>query len=148
MDRRRLLETIKGANDYETHFFTISEKNVRTQVIKHGLGRIPKFAILYPINIEKAHETDDRYGIAYGIFTNQLGQSDYNVSLRDLTLSSTCFNVWFGTGYDIVVPASSYPQIVDSKYVYFNEREISIGASGINTGHGHFLRGEFGVIIG
>lgn len=139
-------------NSYEIGTFTLM-KAQDNYTYEHKLGRVPKFAIVYPISIDK--NTSDRehnsaYAIAEQIILNGLGQENYNISSKDSVTANSPFAQYYGVGYISSVEGGGSG--FDASYgtdLEFTETTVVVGrqAKILNSG-GHFTAGTYGIIVG
>lgn len=76
--------TVSDNNHLECGQFTLSEVS-KTYTINHGLGAVPNFCIVYPVNVQ-GNET--AYKIGWELFVRDIGQQDWNVSTKAETHGS------------------------------------------------------------
>lgn len=95
--RRGLLAPMATVSDdkhLECGTFTIAA-DTKTYTISHGLGAVPDFCIVYPINIAK---TSTIYAIAFEVLVGNIGQQDW-----DITSKTDVYGGWHimysGTNY-------------------------------------------------
>lgn len=141
-------------NSYEMGQFTITE-NTNRYTYEHSLGRVPKFALVYPIDVDKyeagvtEHST---HSISTLMMLNGLGQEDYEISGNEAVLGNNPYTVWNGIGYDANAQGGgqfnhnqSYTveiEFTEEHVIVGNPTEANIG------GGGHFTVGTYGIIVG
>lgn len=139
-------------NSYEMGTFTLMETQ-DNYTYEHKLGRVPKFAIVYPISIDKNTsdvEHNSAYAIAAQIILNGLGQENYSISSKDSVISNSPFAQYHGVGYVSSVDASATG--FNATYgtdLEFTETTVVVGKqSRTIKGSGHLTVGTYGIIVG
>lgn len=135
-------------NSYEMGTFTIEEVT-NNYTYQHSLGRIPKFAIVYPVSVEK-DGSHTAYSISTQLMLNGLGQEDYGIANNDDVFPNTIFSSYNGVGYVDTVSSGScpkdqgYPQLVE-----MTNEHVTVGRiiGGI-ANSGHLTVGTYGIIVG
>lgn len=139
-------------NSYEMGTFTLRESQ-NNYTYEHKLGRVPKFAIVYPISIDKNTsdgEHNSAYAIAEQIILNGLGQENYNISSRDSVTTNSPFAHYYGVGY--VSSTDGGGSGCDATYgtdLEFTETTVVVGShSRVAKSGGHLTVGTYGIIVG
>lgn len=139
-------------NSYEMGTFTLDEVTTN-YTYEHSLGRVPKFAIVYPISLNKntsdtEHHTN--YTISAQYILNGLGQDNYNISSKDLIIGNNPFAQYYGTGYSSNVDGGSWGfDATCGTNLEFTETTVVVGAQcKIGATSGHLTVGTYGIIVG
>lgn len=141
-----------SGNSYEMGTFTLTEVQ-NNYTYEHSLGRVPKFAIVYPSSIDKntsdaEHHTS--YAIAEQIILNGLGQENHNISSKDSVITNRPFAQYYGVGYSSSTDGGSTG--VSATYgtnLEFTETTVVVGMqSKVGAASGHLTVGTYGIIVG
>lgn len=136
-------------NTYEMGTFEIEEVT-DNYIYNHNLGRVPKFAIVYPISIAK-DGSHTPYAIAFQAMLNGLGQENYCIANKDAVITNSPFAQFYGVGYTDTVDGGkagategNYKTILE-----FTDKHVKVGRQ-INqvTSAGHLTVGTYGIIVG
>lgn len=139
-------------NSYEMGTFTLREVQ-DNYTYEHKLGRVPKFAIVYPISIDKNTsdgEHNSAYAIAEQTILNGLGQENYNISSRDSVTANSPYAQYYGVGYVSSVDGGSTGfEATYGTDLEFTETTVVVGKQSrtANVG-GHLTVGTYGIIVG
>lgn len=138
-----------GANSYEMGQFTITEVTAN-YTYQHSLGRVPKFAIVYPIAIAK-DGSHTPYAIGEQLLLNGLGQEDYNIADVESIMSNSPFGQYYGVGYSSTVTGGN-TGATHTQYrtlVELTETHVIVGQIiDQMTNSGHLTVGTYGIIVG
>lgn len=139
-------------NSYEMGTFTLTEVQ-NNYTYEHSLGRVPKFAIVYPISIDKNtsdEEHHNAYTIAEQIILNGLGQENYNISSKNSVINNSPFVQYYGVGYSGSTDGGSTG--FDAAYgtnLEFTETTVVVGMQAkVGSASGHLTVGTYGIIVG
>ena len=139
-------------NSYEMGTFTLTEVQ-DNYTYEHSLGRVPKFAIIYPISLDKntsdaEHHTN--YTIASQYILNGLGQENYNISLKDSVVTNSPFAQYYGVGYSSSTDGCSPGfNATYGTNLEFTETTVVVGMQGkVGAASGHLTVGTYGIIVG
>lgn len=140
-----------GANTYEMGQFTI-EETCRLYTYEHSLGRVPKFVIVYPIDVAVTEQT---YAISFETIFNGIGQEDYDISSNSATWLTTPRPLvsYQGTGYQASVIAGGTGTAQEANTVYegveLTDTYAKVGAWYTQSNNAGFLvAGTYGIILG
>lgn len=141
-------------NSYEMGTFTL-DADADNYTYTHSLGRVPKFAIVYPISVEKGtsdsmpHST---YSISAQYMLNGLGQENYNISSKDLEITNSPFAQYYGIGYTTNADGGVAGVNISATYgtaLEFTETTVTVGQQTKQNGSsGHLTVGTYGIIVG
>lgn len=142
-------EGTASENSYEMGQFEITEVTLN-YTYKHSLGRVPKFALLYPISIAK-----DGNHTAYAISTQYqmkgLGQSDYSIADKESEVwENDIFGAYHGVGYATTVTGGNVNAVsTQAQRLEMTEEHVVFGQMVESTvSSGHLTVGTYGVIVG
>jgi hypothetical protein len=135
-------------NTYEMGTFTIAE-TTKTYTYEHNLGRVPKFAIVYPISVEAGQSA---YQIMTELIINGLGQEDFDGSTHANTYPNTPYVLWYGSGYNATVSGNgARTGDIDERYDIPVPTETSVTVGSYYTqsaSSGTLVAGNYGIIVG
>lgn len=140
-------------NSYEMGTFTL-ETESDNYTYTHSLGRVPKFAIVYPISVEKG--TSDSmphsiYSISAQYILNGLGQENYNISSKDLEITNSPFAQYYGIGYTTSTDGGISGASVGGygTDLEFTDKTVTVGKqTKMQAAGGHLTVGTYGIIVG
>lgn len=143
-----LVEAIQsgGGGDgvIEAGTFTL-ESDTKTVTLQHGLGAIPDFCIVYPINTPTATSS---YRMNFQVLLIGLGQENYNISTNTYSLVSP-HNMGGGTGYNTGVYGQFNQSTPQNGYAgTATTTTIKVGGVNEQGSSGTLIAGEYGYIVG
>lgn len=147
-------EGASSENSYEMGQFTIDTDYTQNYTYTHSLGRVPKFAIVYPISVAT---TELAYAISSQTLINGIGQANFNISSKETDWSSSPypFSSWIGTGYQANVLGSGqgtgFDDTGSSSYKSIKMTDTTVTVGSINSqsnSNGRFPVGTYGIIVG
>lgn len=135
-------------NSYEMGTFEITEI-CTNYTYTHELGRVPKFAIVYPISVAQAQI---EYQIMTELIINELGQENYAGKEGD-TFPNNPYVNFSGLGYSktVVGQGTRYGSMVGTIYDVIKVSETSVVVGSYNTqaaSNGKLAVGTYGIIVG
>lgn len=141
-----------SGNSYEMGTFTLTEAQ-DNYTYEHSLGRVPKFAIVYPISIDKNTSDEEHhnpYAIAEQTILNGLGQENYNISSKDSVIANSPFATYYGVSYSSSTDGCSNGfSATYGTNLEFTETTVVVGMqSKLVSSSGHLTVGTYGIIVG
>lgn len=141
-----------SGNSYEMGTFTLMEVQ-NNYTYEHSLGRVPKFAIVYPISIDKNtsdKEHHNSYTIAEQAILNGLGQENYNISSKDSVVANNPFAQYYGISYSGSVDGGTTGANINGlgTALEFTETTVTVGQQTKQGSGGHLTVGTYGIIVG
>lgn len=136
-------------NTYEMGTFEITE-TCRHYTYNHNLGRVPHFAIVYPISVGV---TEQAYAISMELLINDLGQENFNISPKEGVNWVKPIGMYQGTGYAANVTGGAIGSCLVKTDAYtaaeLTETYARVGAfdNGLNS-YGFLVAGTYGIIVG
>lgn len=68
-----------GINNYVQGTFTVPADKTKTVTVEHGLGKVPKFGILYPVDVQTSDSASGYFVICGMVLFDGVGQTNYNI---------------------------------------------------------------------
>lgn len=135
-------------NTYEMGTFEITE-TCRHYTYNHNLGRVPHFAIVYPISVGI---TEQAYAISTELIIRDLGQEDFNICSKEGATLERPMALWYGIGYAATVVGHGSGTCT-ARTIYtaaeLTETYARVGAYNDETnGSGFLVAGTYGIIVG
>ena len=153
--RRGLLAQMATVSDdkhLECGTFTIAT-DTKVYTINHGLGAVPDFCIVYPINVPAATAT---YRMCLQVLVGHIGQQDWNISSKT-TEQGAWHGFWWGVNYALNADSAAVKHNfgddkiggVDRPYAGTATTTTIVvgGLDGTGTG-GTLTAGTYGYILG
>ena len=136
-------------NTYEMGTFEITE-TCRQYTYNHNLGRVPHFAIVYPISVGV---TEQAYAISVETIINDLGQENFNISSKEGVEWTKPIGMYQGTAYAANVTGGSISNCVPHTSAYtaseLTETYARVGAFvDSSSSNGYLVAGTYGIIVG
>lgn len=148
--RRGLLAQMATVSDdkhLECGTFTIAT-DTKTYTINHGLGAVPDFCIIYPINVPKA---TDVHRIAWQVLVGDIGQSDWNISQKNTT-HEAWHSLYQGVAGSMAIDSAAFVHGAGSYGSAYagNATATTIIVGGLKSGAaaGTLSAGTYGYILG
>ena len=140
------MATVSDSKHLECGSFTLTEVT-KHYTIHHGLGAVPDFCILYPIDITK---TSEIYAIGFQVLVGDIGQADWDISSKT-DVYGGWRAVYWGTNYAINAPSPAAQSNAPHNAGYAGtatDTTLEVGGVGNTNGAGKLLPGTYGYIIG
>lgn len=134
-----------GDGVIETGTFTI-ESDTKNVTLQHGLGAVPDFCIVYPIDTPTATSS---YRMNFQVLLIGLGQANYNISTNASTNLVSPHNMAGGSGYNTGVYGQFNQSAPQSGYAgTATTTTIKVGGINETSSGGTLTAGTYGYIVG
>lgn len=137
-----------GSEAYETKELTFASKPASTVTISHGLGRMPKFAIIAIKTTEILSSGEDRYRIALLMCTFGIGAESFNTASASATTGKPFFFGYVNNNTAMYTSTVASDSAESRQIMTADSNNVYVGGAGSNGTQGHLGATTYEVIIG